>query len=127
VKYAPVRLNFELLPTSHLTSESAPVAIQAASKGLALNIENGNRLIFSGTAKALPTATGLPITNELLEKYHWTLVSAVSNTYDAKRELTRTPLGNFYHPDHPISASCESWPNNQYASFSSGCNGSRAP
>ena len=69
----------------------------------------------------------LPITNELLEQYHWQLVSAVSNTYDAKGELTRRPLGNFYHPDHPISASFESWSDNQYASFSSGCNGSRAP
>ena len=127
VKYAPVRLNFELLPTSHLTSQSAPVAIQAAPKRLALNIENGNRLIFIGSTKALATPAGLPITNELLEQYHWTLVSAVSNTYDAKGELTRKPLGNFYHPDHPISASFESWPNNQYASFSSGCNGARAP
>ena len=127
VKYAPVRLNFELLPTSHLASQSAPVAIQAAPKRLALNIENGNRLIFIGSPKALATPAGLPITNELLEQYHWTLVSAVSNTYDAKGELTRKPLGNFYHPDHPISASFESWPNNQYASFSSGCNGARAP
>ena len=127
VKYAPVRLNFELLPTSHLASQSAPVAIQAAPKRLALNIENGNRLIFIGSPKALATPAGLSITNELLEKYHWTLVSAVSNTYDAKGELTRKPLGNFYHPDHPISASFESWPNNQYASFSSCCNGSRAP
>ncbi len=127
VKYAPVRLNFELLPTSHLTSESVPVTIQAAPKRLALNIENGNRLIFIGSSKTLAVPTGLPITNELLEQYHWTLVSAVSNTYDAKGELTRKPLGNFYHPDHPISASFESWPDSQYASFSSGCNGSRAP
>ena len=64
VKYAPVRLNFELLPTSHLTSKSAPVAIQAAPKRLALNIENGNRLIFTGLAKPLVAPTGLPITNE---------------------------------------------------------------
>ena len=126
-KYAPVSLNFELLPTSHLISESAPVAIQAASKRLALNIENGNRLIFIGSPKALAAPTGLPITNELLERYDWQLVSAVSNTYDEKGELTRKSLGNFYHPDHPISASFESWPDNQYASFSSGCNGSRAP
>ena len=126
-KYAPVSLNFELLPTSHLTSESAPVAIQAAPKRLALNIENGNRLIFIGSPKSLAAPTGLPITNELLERYDWQLVSAVSNTYDEKGELTRKSLGNFYHPDHPISASFESWPDNQYASFSSGCNGSRAP
>ena len=125
-KYAPVRLNFELLPISHLTLESAPVAIEAAPKRLALNIENGNRLIFIGSPKALAAPTGLPITSELLEKHHWTLVSAISNTYDEKGELTRKPLGNFYHPDHPISASFESWPDSQYASFSSGCNGSRA-
>ena len=127
VKYAPVRLNFELLPTSHLTSKSAPVAIQAAPRRLALNIENGNRLIFTGLAKPLVAPTGLPITNELLEHYDWQLVSAVSNTFDEKGQLIRKSLGNFYHPDHPISASFESWPDNQYASFSSGCNGSRAP
>ena len=127
VKYAPVRLNFELLPTSHLTSKSAPVAIQAAPKRLALNIENGNRLIFTGLAKPLVAPTGLPITNELLEHYDWQLVSAVSNTFDEKGQLIRKSLGNFYHPDHPISASFESWPDSQYASFSSGCNGSRAP
>ena len=127
VKYAPVRLNFELLPTSHLTSKSASVAIQAAPKRLALNIENGNRLIFTGLAKPLVAPTGLPITNELLEHYDWQLVSAVSNTFDEKGQLIRKSLGNFYHPDHPISASFESWPDNQYTSFSSGCNGSRAP
>lgn len=126
-KYAPVSLNFELLPTSHLISESAPVATQAASKRLAFNIENGNRLIFIGSPKALVAPTGLPITNELLEHYDWQLVSAVSNTHDNKGQLIRKPLGNFYHPDHPISASFESWSDNQYASFSSGCNGSRAP
>ena len=126
-KYTPVRLNFELLPTSSLTSESAPVDKKAAPKHLVLNIENGNRLIFTGAAKALAAANGLPINNELLEQYNWQLVSAVSNTYDDNGQLVRKPMGNFYHPDHPISASFESWPNNQYASFNSGCNGSRAP
>ena len=126
-KYAPVRLNFELLPYSDSISGSAPVDTKAAPKRLVLNIENGKRLVFTGVAKDLPAATGLPITNELLEQYHWQLVSAVSNTYNDNGQLVRKPLGNFYHPDHPISASFESWPNNQYASFSSGCNGSRAP
>ena len=126
-KYAPVRLNFELLPYSDSISGSAPVDTKAAPKRLVLNIENGKRLVFTGVAKDLPAATGLPITNELLEQYHWQLVSAVSNTYNDNGQLVREPLGNFYHPDHPISASFESWPNNQYASFSSGCNGSRAP
>lgn len=100
---------------------------QTAPNHLALNIENGNRLIFTGSAKALSAPTGLPITNEILEQYHWQLVSAVSNRHDEKGQLIRKPLGNFYHPDHPISVSFESWPDNQYASFSSGCNGSRVP
>ncbi len=133
-KYAPVRLNFELLPDSQLIPHSKiksstvpPANKQSAPKYLALNIENGKRLIFSGTTKALAASTGLPITNELLEQYHWTLVSAVSNNYDDNGQLIRRPMGNFYHPDHPISVDFMSWPDNQYAAFSSDCNSSMAP
>lgn len=126
-KSFPVRLNFELLPTPQLTFETVSIDSQSAPKRLALNIENGDRLIFTGSAKALALPTGLPITNKLLEQYDWQLVSAVSNTHDENGQLIRKPLGNFYHPDHPISSRFESWPNNQYASFSSGCNSSRAP
>ena len=122
-KYIPVKLNFELLPTL----KGVSIDKQSAPKRLALNIENGNRLIFTGSAKPLVAPTGLPITNELLEQYDWQLVSAVSNIHDEKGQLIRKSLGNFYHPNHPISASFESWPDSQYASFSSGCNGSRAP
>ena len=122
-KYAPIKLNFELLPTLKEVS----IDKQSPPKRLALNIENGNRLIFIGLAKPLVAPTGLPVTNELLEQYDWQLVSAVSNTSDEKGQLIRKSLGNFYHPDHPISASFESWPDSQYVSFSSGCNGSRAP
>ncbi|MFZ3144299.1 META domain-containing protein [Psychrobacter glacincola] len=126
-KNAPVKLNFELLPTSNSTSETVSMDTQSPPKRLALNIENGNRFIFTGLTKPLVAPTGLPITNNLLEQYDWQLVSAVSNTRDEKGQFTRKSLGNFYHPDHPISASFESWPDSQYASFSSGCNGSRAP
>ena len=126
-KYAPIKLNFELLPTSNSTSETVPTNTQSAPKRLALNIENSNRLTFIGLAKPLVAPTGLPVTNELLEQYDWQLVSAVSNTSDEKGQLIRKSLGNFYHPDHPISAIFESWPDSQYVSFSSGCNGSRAP
>ncbi|MCH1781626.1 META domain-containing protein [Psychrobacter glaciei] len=89
--------------------------------------EDINHLISAGSAKPLASPTGLPINSELLERFDWQLVSAISNTYDEKGKLTRKPLGNFYHPDHPISASFESWPDNQYAFFSSGCNDSRTP
>ena len=122
-KHAPIKLNFELLPPLKTTL----IDTQFAPKRLALNIEDGNRLIFTGSAKPLSAPTGLPITNELLEQYDWHLVSAVSNSPDKKGQLVKKLLGNFYHPDHPISASFESWTDNQYASFSSGCNGSRAP
>ncbi|WP_352338521.1 hypothetical protein [Psychrobacter sp. 16-MNA-CIBAN-0192] len=122
-KNIPIRLNFELLPIL----KTMPIDTQSAPKRLALNIEDGNRLIFTGLAKSLSAPTGLAITNELLEQYDWQLVSAVNNYRDDKGQLIRKPLGNFYHPDHPISASFESWPDSHYASFSSGCNGSRAP
>lgn len=46
--------------------------------------EDINHLISAGSAKPLATPTGLPITSELLERYDWQLVSAVSNTYDEK-------------------------------------------
>ena len=122
-KHIPIKLNFELLPTL----KTMPIDTQSAPKRLALNLEDGKQLIFTGAAKPLTAPTGLPITNKLLEQYDWQLVSAVSNTRNEKGELIRKPLGNFYHPDHPISASFERWPNSQYASFSSGCNSSRAP
>ena len=122
-KYAPIKLNFELLPTL----KGVSIDKKFAPKHLALNIENGNHLIFTGSAKPLVAPTGLPINNESLEQYDWQLVSAVSNTSDEKGQFIRKSLGNFYHPDHPISVSFESWPDSQYASFSSGCNGSRAP
>ncbi|MFC6381610.1 META domain-containing protein [Psychrobacter glacincola] len=126
-KHIAVKLNFELLPTSNPTSETVSMDTQSPPKRLALNIENGNRFIFTGLTKPLVAPTGLPITNNLLEQYDWQLVSAVSNTRHEKGQFTRKSLGNFYHPDHPISASFESWSDNQYASFSSGCNSSRAP
>ena len=70
---------------------------------------------------------GLPITYDLLALYQWRLVSAVSNTYDDNGRLIRAPIGNFYHPDYPVSTSFESWPDNQYVFFYSNCNDSRAP
>ncbi|WP_367110951.1 META domain-containing protein [uncultured Psychrobacter sp.] len=76
---------------------------------------------------ALSTPIELPITNELLEQYHWQLVSAVSNTYDNYSRMIRKPLGNFYHPNYPVSVSFRSDPDSQYVSFSSDCNGSGAP
>ena len=86
-----------------------------------------NKLIFESIIKAIEPAANLPITNELLEQFQWRLVSAVSNTYNDDGQLIRKPIGNFYHPDYPISTRFESWHDNQYVFFSSYCNNSRMP
>ena len=78
--------------------------------------------------KESPILAALSITNELLAQYDWQLVSAVSNTFDANGQIiTRKPIGNFYHPNYPISVSFGSNLDNQYVYFSSSCNGSGAP
>lgn len=68
----------------------------------------------------------LPITYDLLARYQWRLVSAVSNTYDDNGQLIKTPIGNFYHPDYPISVSFGDSLDSQTVHFSSNCNGSGA-
>jgi len=74
----------------------------------------------------LPTRTSLPITKALLEQYHWQLVSALSHAYNDKGQLIKAPIGNFYHPDYPISVSFGSSRDSQTVHFSSNCNGSGA-
>lgn len=69
---------------------------------------------------------GLPITYDLLALYQWRLVSAVSNTYDDNGQLVKAPIGNFYHPDYPISVSFGDSLGSQTVHFSSECNGSGA-
>lgn len=115
--YPYFNFNLELISPaqSHITTNSTP-------KRLALVIERGNTLIFEGKPKALLKPTGLPISNELLEHYQWQLVSAVSNTFDDNGILiTRAPIGDFYHPDFPISLSFSD-SRDQYASFYANCN-----
>lgn len=124
--YGTYMFGIKLLPTTSLTAQDDTTA---SPKRLALTMENGNQLIFTGMAKPLLSPPiGLPISTKLLANYKWHLESAVANHYDEQGKLmNREPISDFYHPDYPISASFESWPNNQYVSFSSGCNGSRAP
>jgi len=90
-------------------------------------IQNHSRLTGETAVKnAFPTHTDLSITNELLEQYHWQLVSAMSNTYDDNKQLTRAPISDFYHPDYPISVSFGHSLDSQTVHFSSECNGSGA-
>ncbi len=123
--YGTYLFGIKLLPTAPSTSQGNT---SAAPKRLALIMENGNQLVFTGMAKTLPAPTGLPINAELLKRYDWHLVSAVDNHYDDKGLLvSRKPIGNFYHPDWSISVTFRDDSDQTYVSFNSGCNGSGAP
>lgn len=85
VPYGDVGFNFNIL------SESQP------QPKIALSINNGTALIFSGKAKPQQSISGIPLTHELLERYNWRLVRAT----DAKQQR----IDDFYQPDVPIAAS----------------------
>ncbi|WP_367105323.1 hypothetical protein [uncultured Psychrobacter sp.] len=111
--------NLKLLP---LAQSQFQTTTNAAPKRLALNFENGASLVFVGASKNLLKPTGLPITNELLERYQWRLVSGTSNNYNDDGQLiSRTPINNFYYPDIPVLLSFSA-DRDQYASFYADCN-----
>lgn len=94
-------------------------------KQLALKTNKGKTLIFSGTPKPEHPVAGIPLTNELLERYKWRLIRATDNTNKA--------IHKFNRPDIPITASyrldAHDYSNPQQSSFSQnagfsvGCNG----
>lgn len=84
VPYGDVGFNFDVL------SESQP------QPKIALSINNGAALIFSGKAKPQQSVSGIPITHELLQRYQWRLIRAT----DANQNL----INDFHQPDIPISA-----------------------
>ncbi len=112
-----------------------PIAPQTSAKHqsntvkqLALKIKNGNTLTFGGTPKAFTTPEGLTINNELLERYHWRLINAVSYDYDNQgKPVSKKLIGDFYYPDFPISLDFFSNADYQTISFSANCNGIGAP
>ena len=117
--YSSLNFNLKLLPIDKAASQTTS---NAEPNHLALNIENGASLVFVGTPKELLKPTGLPISNELLERYQWRLVSGVSNDYNNDGKLTsRTPISDFYYPDIPITLSFSA-DRDQYASFYANCN-----
>ncbi len=119
-----IKLDIELLPLTSTVSDST----QIAPKNLMIEIENGNTFIFSGMPKTFKKSAGLSINNALLERYDWQLVSAVSNTFDDNRQIiARKPIGDFYHPDFPVSLTFLSHSDGQYAFFNSSCNGVGGP
>ncbi len=85
VPYGDVGFNFEVL------SKSQP------QPKIALSINNGAALIFSGKAKPQQSVSGIPITHELLQRYNWRLIRAT----DANQQR----IDDFHQPDVPITAS----------------------
>lgn len=81
--------------------------------------------IFSGTAMPKRAVSGLTITNEILERYQWHLISATDHT--------NRPISQLNHPNVPITASfdIDSYNHSDYqqgafsqsVGFFTGCNG----
>jgi hypothetical protein len=61
-------------------------------KQLALKTSNGKTLIFSGTPKPEHSMAGIPLTNELLERYKWRLIRATDKTGKALSGLIRADI-----------------------------------
>ncbi len=94
-------------------------------KQLALKTNKGKTLIFLGTPKPEYSVSGIPLTNELLERYQWRLIGA---TDDSNKTIHK-----FNRPDVPIIANyrldSHNYSNPQQSGFSQvigfsvGCNG----
>lgn len=104
---------------------SSPLFSKKASKQLALTTDKGKMFIFSGTAMPKRAVSGLTITNEILERYQWHLISATGHT--------NRPISQLNHPNVPITASfdIDSYNHSDYqqgafsqsVGFFTGCNG----
>lgn len=104
-------------PRSYLYFNFRPLMLDTkpATKQLALDINNGLTLIFAGAPKPEQPISGLPITNELLERYQWRVMRATDSNNQAIPELSYT--------ETPVTANFYTDSNRRSASFSSGCNG----
>lgn len=117
-----------LISVSLLGCQSAPTSSpqRITTISTAATQEDSKQSKQMKVKETLPALTSLAISSELLGQYHWQLVSAVSQSYDHKGELIKAPIGNFYHPDYPISVSFGDSLDSQTVHFSSECNGSGA-
>ncbi|MCH1781627.1 META domain-containing protein [Psychrobacter glaciei] len=62
---------------------------KTVEKQLALKTSKGKTLIFSGTPKPEHPVTGIPLTNELLERYRWQLVQVTDKAGAVLSEFTQ--------------------------------------
>ena len=124
-------INSVFIPYSDTAFRFDPVLPNSAQssnktlKQLALKTNKGKTLIFSGTPKPEYPVAGIPLINELLERYQWRLISATDDT--------NKTINKFNRPDVPITANyrlgSHDYSNPQQSSFSQGigfsvgCNG----
>lgn len=76
-------------------------------------------LIFTGMRKPEQKTSGLPITNELIERYSWRLISAADN----KAQL----IEHFNQAETPIIGRFTTEEYHRFAGYSVGCNGAGGP
>lgn len=94
-------------------------------KQLALKTNKGKTLIFSGTPKPEYPVAGMPLTNELLERYQWRLISATDDTNKTINKFNRLDVpitANYRLGSHDYSNPQQS-NFSQGIGFSVGCNG----
>lgn len=118
-KYGRGGFSLDLLSSikAPITSDK-PKSQKSEPYKLVINAQN-RKLVFEGTLRPLQLTRGLPINNELLEKYKWRLVSAIDGD--------KQPITELNYRGVPIYAGFYTNSNLSGAGFSSNCNGVGGP
>lgn len=110
-------------------------ATKTLEKQLALKTSKGKTLVFTGTPKPKHVVAGIPLTNELLERYRWQLVQVTDKTGAVMSEFTQTEkpitlsygLNNYSGDESDEKNGFESGIYGQSFGVSVGCNGIGGP
>jgi heat shock protein HslJ len=108
---------------------------KTVEKQLALKTSKGKTLIFSGTPKPEHPVAGIPLTNELLERYRWQLVQVTDKAGAVLSEFTPTEkpimlsysLNNYSGDESDKQNGFQSGIYGQSFGVSVGCNGVGGP
>lgn len=100
-------------------------------KQLALKTNKGKAMIFSDTPKPEYPVAGIPLTNELLERYKWRLIRATDKTGKTISELTQADipitatyqLDSYNESDYEPEQGYQQGAYGQSVRVSGGCNG----
>ncbi len=110
-------------------------ATKTLEKQLALKTSKGKNLIFTGTPKPKHAVAGIPLTNELLERYRWQLLQVTDKTGTVMSEFTQTEkpitlsygLDNYGGDESDEKNGFEPGIYGQSFGISVGCNGVSGP